>query len=175
MEIKNTTKFSREGYYTLNKALSSKIYVACIIFELVLAVFLGFIIVKDKDYVKAIIIGIMMIAYPFVLSLIMNIQLKRNYNLNKLVFESMIYEYVFTDESFLVHCSNGNNTNDSKLNYQEIYKVIDSEKYLFIFISSNQAFLVDKTCFENKDDINNVIQKTKENNIKYSFKKVKVK
>ena len=61
---------------------------------------------------------------------------------NKLVFESMIYEYVFTDESFLVHCSNGNNTNDSKLNYQAIYKVIDSEKYLFIFISSNQNFII---------------------------------
>ena len=154
MEIRNTTKFSKEGYYTLNKAISSKINVACIIFELVLATFLGFIIFKDKDYIKAVIVGIMMIGYPFVLYLMMNIQLKRNYNLNKMVFESMVYDYIFTDEALIIHCSNGNQINDSKLNYQSIYKVIDSKKYLFFFISSNQSYLVDKSGFNNQEEVN---------------------
>ena len=32
MNIRNTTRFSKEAYYALNKTLSSKIYIACIVF-----------------------------------------------------------------------------------------------------------------------------------------------
>lgn len=175
MEIKNTTKFSKEAYYTLNKAINSKIYIAIIIFEILLGGLACLFIFKNQDYVKGIIIGILMLIYPFVLMLIMNIQIKRNYELNKLVYQSMVYDYTFTEKELLVTTTNNNLSNNCKLLYSAIYKLVDSDKFLFIFISSNQAYLVDKACFKNKEEEYRVIQIIKENNVKYTFKNVKLK
>ena len=82
MNIRNTTRFSKEAYYALNKTLSSKIYIACIVFEIVLGVLAAFIMIKDKDLLKGGIIILMMLAYPFVLFAIMNGQIRKNYEIN---------------------------------------------------------------------------------------------
>lgn len=175
MEIKNTTKFSKEAYYTLNKTLNSKIYLACILFELVLLGLTAFFIFKNHDYTKAVAMGILMIAYPFILLITMKTKIDRNYKMNELVFKNMSYNYLFTDEEVHIQIENGTSTNETHLSYKSIYKVMHSDKYIFIFISSNQAFLVDKSCFENDNDNNIIIEKFKSEYIKCNYKKVNVK
>lgn len=175
MNIRNTTRFSKEAYYALNKTLSSKIYIACIVFEIVLGVLAAFIMIKDKDLLKGGIIILMMLAYPFVLFAIMNGQIRKNYEINKLTFQDMIYEYEFTDTNVNVHVTNKNTENHSSLTYQAIYKVTETANHLFIFISSNQAFIVSKDTFDNEECLKKVIDKIKKENIKYNYKKVNVK
>ena len=174
MNIKNTTKFSKEAYYTLNKTLSSKTLIVCILFELVLAAILALFIFKDQDYIKAAILGVLMIAYPFLLTLIMNSQIKKNYEINKLAYQNMIYNYVFEDKELLIQIVNKNESTNKKMSYQAIYKVIESDKFLFIFVSSTNAYLIEKSCFENDEDLNKVIEKIKIENIKYKYKKMKI-
>ena len=175
MNIRNTTRFSKEAYYALNKTLSSKIYIACIVFEIVLGVLAAFIMIKDKDLLKGGIIILMMLAYPFVLFAIMNGQIRKNYEINKLTFQDMIYEYEFTDTNVNVHVTNKNTENHSSLTYQAIYKVPETANHLYIFISSNQAFIVSKDTFDNEECLKEVIDKIKKENIKYNYKKVNVK
>ena len=170
MNIRNTTRFSKEAYYALNKTLSSKIYIACIVFEIVLGVLAAFIMIKDKDLLKGGIIILMMLAYPFVLFAIMNGQIRKNYEINKLTFQDMIYEYEYTDTKVNVHVTNKNTENHSSLTYQAIYKVTETANHLFIFISSNQAFIVSKDTIENEECLKEVIDKIKKEKIKYNYK-----
>ena len=87
----------------------------------------------------------------------------------------MIYEYEFTDTNVNVHVTNKNTENHSSLTYQAIYKVTETANHLFIFISSNQAFIVSKDTFDNEECLKEVIDKIKKENIKYNYKKVNVK
>lgn len=173
MEIKNTTKFSKEGYFTLNKTLTSKTFLACIGFEVALAALLVFIIIKDNDIVKPIFLGVLMLLYPFTLYLIMKFQMNRNYNLNKAAYEDMVYDYVFTDEQLNVRLTHQQKTSEGHITYRAMYKVIETEHFLFVFISSNQAYIVEKANFSSKEEFDRVISKIKEENVKYKYSKVK--
>lgn len=173
MNIKNTTKFSKEAYYSLNKTLTSKAYIACIIFEIVLAGLVAYLMIVEKDYLKGgIIIGLMAI-YPFLLMFIINWQIKRNYEMSKLSFQDMTYNYEFTDTQVNVHLINNDKESTGNLTYRAMYKAIETNDFLFLFISSNQAYIVSKDSFEKKEDIETVINKIKSENIKYTVKKSK--
>lgn len=174
MEIKNTTKFSKEGYFTLNKAMLRRSYFVCVLLEIALAALMVYIIIKDNnDIVKPIFLGILMITYPFILGFVLSGQMKRNYNMNKAVYENMIYDYEFTDEKLKVRLTQNNQCNEGYVTYKAMYKVIDTEKFLFVFISSNQAYIIEKSCFASNEDIDKVISKIKEENVKYKFLKIK--
>lgn len=175
MEIKNTTKFSKEGYFTLNKAMLRKSYFVCALLEFALAALMVYILVKDKnDIVKPIFLGILMITYPFILGFILSGQMKRNYNMNKAVYENMVYDYEFTDDKLKVRLTQNNQCNEGYVTYKAMYRVIDTEKFLFVFISSNQAYIIEKSSFVSKEDVDKVISKIKQENVKYKFLKIKV-
>lgn len=175
MEIKNTTKFSKEGYFTLNKAISKKLIYICIIFEIALAILMVSLIIKEKDFIKPLVLGILMIAYPFILTLMMKGQLKRNYNLNKNVYEKMIYDFLFVDNQINVRLTSDDQVNDGHIAYRAIYRAIETPKFLFIFISSNQAYIVEKNNFNSPEELEMVISKIKSENIKYKFMNINVK
>ena len=76
MEIKNTTKFSKEGYFTLNKAMLRRSYFVCVLLEIALAALMVYIIIKNNnDIVKPIFLGILMITYPFILGFVLSGQM----------------------------------------------------------------------------------------------------
>ena len=175
MEIKNTTTFSKEGYFSLNKSLQDKIIIPVVAIELVLLAFALFLLIGEHDYLKSGILGLLMIIYPFVLLFIMNLQVKRNYNINKVVYDTMTYDYLFTDEKLFVTLHQKEHESKGHITYRAMYKVIDTPKFLFIFISSNQAYLIQKDRFESIEEYEKVIERIKKDNVKYKFKKIKVK
>ena len=173
MNIKNTTKFSKEAYYALNKTLASKSYIACIFFELLLGGLVAYLMIVEKDYLKGgIILGLMAI-YPFFLTFIMNFQIKRNYEMSKISFQDMVYNYEFTDTQVNLHLINKDKESSGNLTYKSMYKVIETTDFIFLFLSSNQAYIVSKSTFEKKEELETVINKIKSENVKYIVKKSK--
>ena len=173
MDIKNTTHFSKEGFFTLNKVMRGKSYGVLIFFELVLGILLAIMIKNKMDLYFIILLGIFMVTYPIIFHLILNGQMKRHYKLNEKVYLSMIYTYQFTDDRFYIHVDNNGRQSDSKNSYQVIFRVIETEKFLFIFITTNQAWMVEKENFESPNDVQQIVEKIKNENIKYKYMKVK--
>lgn len=174
MEIKNTTYFNKEAYYTLNKSISGQIFIVGILFEIVLSGIACYFLFISKEYLKGIIIILLMISFPFVLNFFINNQIKKTYKSSEQVLKETKYDYIFTENNISITSANMNIQSQDNITYQAIYKVIETVSYLFIFISSNQAYVVSKDSFEN-DDLNIVINKIKEENVKYKYKKIKVK
>ena len=54
-------------------------------------------------------------------------------------------KYTFYDDSLVVESNNDVYSSNSKLDYNMIVKVIESNDYLFIYQSKNQVFIVDKS------------------------------
>lgn len=172
MKIMNSTRFSKEGFFSLHKCLTRKSYIPCIIFEVILLAVAIFIAIDQKDYLKPILIGVLMIAYPFILTLIMKSQISRSYLMNKQVYDQMIYEYEFNDDQFTINLIHNDKVNNGHVSYNAIYKLVETDKFLFIFIASNQAYIVDKSSFENEDDCKIIVETIKTFNIKHKYVKV---
>ena len=171
MNIKNTTKFTKEAYFALNKTLTSKSFIACIFFEVFLGGLVAYLMIAEHDYLKGGVILALMAIYPFFLTFIMKFQIKRNYEMNKLAFENMVYNYEFTDTQVNLRLINKDKESTGNLKYSSIYKVIETPDYLFVFVTSNQAYIVNKSSFETKEEMETVINKIKTENVKLVVKK----
>ena len=58
--------------------------------------------------------------------------------------ENMLNEYIFCDDAMKVTSINAAYSGNATVKYSMIPKVMETKKYLFIFQSKNQAFVIDK-------------------------------
>ena len=55
-----------------------------------------------------------------------------------------------------------------ELNYKELYKIVDLKKYIYLYISSNQAFICSKDKMDgNYNELSEILKSTLVKNIKY--------
>lgn len=78
--------------------------------------------------------------------------LKKQQETNKLLSEQTENVYTFNDENITVDSTkDGEYIGYSKLTYPQIYKVDETPKFLFIFLSATQAFIIAKSAFDSQE------------------------
>jgi len=124
----------------------------------ILAIVLNF-LKGNFDIVLLIIVFI--IIYPIILSISLNMQIRKMYNSNKRI--NMLEETItFYDDYF--ECKSIHNY--CKVLYNDIYKVCETKTNFYVFISDNQAFIIIKNNIDNVDSFVEFI-KSKTNYKKY--------
>ncbi|NCA66578.1 MAG: YcxB family protein [Clostridia bacterium] len=102
----------------------------------------------------ALFIGVPFIAIP---RLYFNIAIKQN-KTNKILSEQTYSEYNFDTTNFTIETTKDDELfSHSKYCYPLIYKVDETPSHLFIYVFSIQAFIIPKSAFDNKDDLEKVI------------------
>lgn len=56
--------------------------------------------------------------------------------------------FVFSDDSMYVHSDSDLHKTDSTMNFEVLFKVMETEERLFLFQTKSQAFVVDKSTLE---------------------------
>ena len=129
-------EFSRFQHFYLNKFKSSLIPKLVIIFLTVLAAVLN--ALKGNWYV-VILLGVFAIVYPLTLSLTINHQIKKMYH-NSVKIQILEETLTFYEDYFT---SKSKHT-DLKVNYKDLYRICETKNNVYIFISDNQAFIINK-------------------------------
>lgn len=147
MEIaKNTTKLNKKSLSYFQNQLLLKNSWPVILCALLILIF-AFGINDSGIYLRSIFLLIVsIIVYPAFL-----IGVKFSYlSQNKKAIDTNI-EYTFTDEKIIINGSVGQTKENIEMPYSNIQKVIDTKKYIFLFVNPQNAFLVDKNSFEKGD------------------------
>jgi len=180
-EYKNTSYWTKEGYYEMNNTKSKESILLVVICELLLAAFSGFFFYsyfvegKVKNLVFAIIILAVVVAYPFTLRLLYKHQLNKTYKLYDKQFNNAKYEFKFNKDFILIHFTAGDLNKEMSYSYKSIYRLIETNDYMFFFISSNESFTVEKKGFDNPTDADAVKEFVINNGVKYKDQRKKVK
>ncbi len=83
--------------------------------------------------------GIMLIILPLALYLITNFRIKKEYNTNKIL-QNTVTTFRFTEDKLETSSDRGN----AFIKYDEIYKILETNTNFYLFISKNQALNVIK-------------------------------
>ena len=147
MEIaKNTTQLNKKTLsYFQNKVILKNSWPVILCALLILVVSFG---INDSGiYLRSLFLLILsIITYP-----VFFIWAKSSYHSqNKKAINTNI-EYTFTDEKIIINGTVGQTKENLEMPYTNIQKVVDSKKYIFLFINSQSAFIVDKNGFEKSD------------------------
>lgn len=129
-------EFSRFQHFYLNKFKSSLIPKLVIIFLTVLAAVLN--ALKGNWYV-VVLLGVFAIVYPLALSLTINHQIKKMYH-NSIKIQILEESLTFYKDYFT---SKSKHT-DLKVNYKDLYRICETKANVYLFISDNQAFIINK-------------------------------
>lgn len=71
-------------------------------------------------------------------------------------FKPVSLDYIFMDDKILVECSNGISHEQTSLRYNQISKIGQTKKYIFMYIDKASALLIDKNGFS-LGDANRVV------------------
>ncbi len=124
------------------KALIST-YIFCLLFALA-----DIYVIGSDDSVLANYIILILLVFVFVFEtvnyfLVPRIQYK---SLSKM--KDLGNDYVFRDEDFTAETASEEYSGDSVIRYSFLYKVMETEKYFFLFQNKRQIFAVDKSTLE---------------------------
>lgn len=146
-------EFERFQKFYLNKFKSNLAPKLIMAFLAILAIVLNY-LKGNYDIVSWVIIFI--IVYPIILSITLNMQIKKMYSSNKRI--NMLEEVITFYDEFLESKSEHNYC---KVQYNDIYKVCETKNNFYIFISDNQAFILIKDKIDDLDKFKEfIISKT---------------
>ncbi|MDD6302121.1 MAG: YcxB family protein [Bacillales bacterium] len=174
MDIHNLTRFTKEGYYSMNREIGKKAISLLLIMEVL---FIGAIIylwISDGfDLLIKIFITVLGVTYPFISILINKLLVARQYRLNKMVYDGMSYEFNFHDDEFKVVVRNNQIDGESVIKYKTLHHVIENQNFIFIFINARTSYIVDKKQFDNSSDIDLLKKQLLANSVSYKVSKSK--
>lgn len=99
---------------------------------------------------------LLLFAFPFTLGLISYISINKNIKNFKL--HNIINNYEFNEDHFIVKSFKGNDQiGMSKINYNEVFKLKETETFIFIFANRVSAYPIIKTTLS-KEDLNKIKQ-----------------
>lgn len=162
--IKNHSTFTKEGYMRMNKVNAQSSIALTIIAWIGLVVINVFLYLK-QSWTFAIIVSVLAVAYPFILKLLSTSQTNRTFKMYESAMGNATYDYEFKDGQIDFTFKSKNQTTPGNIKYTSIYHVICDNDYLFLFISSNQIYIIEKKGFE-EGDIEKVINLLKSKGIK---------
>lgn len=107
--------------------------------------FLGFLVCYILDGLDSTLITLLIVEIiaAFLLFFTWFIMPRISFNLNKLA-KNNKNEYVFKDETFIAACKAKDISGSTEISYKKLNSIYETEDFLYIYISMNQAFIVEK-------------------------------
>ena len=145
--MKNSTKLSKVELDALNKYAVWGLFWKIEIAVIVIGIGMGLLLYLNNIDFGIDIISfavIFAILYPIIMAILVN---STNKNQNAFVSSETINHYEFTEDYFIENTEkDGEHISMTKLTYDKFLKGIDYGKYIFLFISKAQAYIIDKDC-----------------------------
>ena len=166
--MENKTNFTKEGFSQMNKEVAKKSYYLVFICEAILLAIDVWLYIS-KSWAFAIIASVLIVIYPFILKFSASSHISKNFLMYENAYKNAGYDYAFYETRMTLHFTYGddpNNFQDGEVPYTSIYYVIENNDFLFIFISANQAYIVDKKGFEEEGDVPRLLDLLKSKEIK---------
>ena len=143
-------EFKRFQKFYLNKFKSSLVPKMIIALLAFIALYIN--IIRGNTNIVILVIAFLII-YPILFTFFIDLQIKKMYRSNKKInmLEEVItfYDDNFTSKSIHNYCT---------VNYEDIYKVCETKNNFYIFISSNQAFILAKDSLKDVDKFRDFIK-----------------
>ncbi len=137
---KTKTKFTYEEFKRYeDECFKKKNLIITFISALILIIIGIFLTVSYKDYIF--IIGVSIGVLVGVIGTIIRINntIKKLWESNKIIQNAEV-EYTFYDD----HFEQKSNVSNSKIKYDMIYKIVETKTNFYIFISTNQGYIINK-------------------------------
>ena len=126
----------------------------CVVLVLLLMIEMMFFDVDIQLVVLLVVAAILVVVNCFMYCISPKIQFKALHNL-----QNMENEYTFYSDSIKVISKNKDYNGEAEIKYSVVPKVMETSKYVFIYQSKNQVFIVDKSTITNGtiNDIRNIL------------------
>ena len=173
MEIKARSNFSYEAYKALFNASAKAVKIV----YGVLAIIIGIYIVlyslslifnenQDKRIIPILIFYIIIECAIIALRIYLP---KIKYKMNNVSMQTS-GTFIFKDSSVETVINSDTVSSQGELQYSELFKVCETDKFIFLFLNKMQAYIVDKATIENgtEDELRAVLQKSLGNKYKRS-------
>lgn len=130
---KTTTNYNYNEYkrYTWSLLMKRSRIIWFVLLELWLVV--GGWMIKNNYFI------IFAVIYPILLFILQNRQIRKVYNSNK-VTQNINVNFEFYDTYFTETTENG----ETKLEYNKLYKIIETKTNFYLMIAKNQGFILNK-------------------------------
>lgn len=124
----------------------------------------------NTDSYLRIICGIIGIIWVVEISILPTLWSKKAYKTSKIMADAKLMVNFYNEKMQLLSLKNDEKVGESIITYDDIYKVLETNNYIYLYISSNQAYLCKKENFEG--DYSIIVQKLKDKlQKKYKIKK----
>lgn len=132
-------KYTFDEYKRFSKAVMKKnmkkVYTSLII----LLVCAGLLSIVSPDSYLSIFLLIFIVIYPVMLRLGQNRAIKKTYNSNEL-FKDITQDLEFYENYFIAKTEKS----EAKVEYKELYEVIENKTNFYLMIANNQGYLISK-------------------------------
>lgn len=163
---KATCKFTLDAYMSLNQETSRNMFYFVIVLELII-IALGVLFFINKQYIYGGVVAGLAVLYPFFVYWLNVVQLKKTYKISKDMYENSTYNFEFKEATFLTNVKFPKGDPVVRdYEYAKLFKVVENKKYFFLYISRNQAFVVNKENIS-EEDLNTI--RTDITNAKVTF------
>ena len=167
MKFSATTVYDEErvlrfnSFVVLKKRVFWSVMIAC---NILVAISVALCLVlepQDRTVLGyAALVGFIDVAVAFCFFILPRFTLKKSFALNANV------AFIFEEDVFKVFATMKNGTDSAEMNYSAIVKIMESKQDIYIFVSNNQSYILDKSGF-NVGCAEEFLQFLKEKNIPY--------
>lgn len=137
---KSNTKYTFEEYKKFNYAITTvinKMHVKTVIVVLMF-VLLAYMYMKQSMYATTIMLLCAAI-FPFLFYITINNNIMKTYNSNKAM-KDLDVEFEFYKDYCLYRCKLG----ETKLEYKDLYKIIETKTNFYLMLAKNQGIIIKK-------------------------------
>ncbi len=144
-------KFTQDAYMSLNRETSKNMLYLVIILEVaIIAVSVLFFV--TGQYLYGGVVAALAILYPFLVYYLNVVQLKKSYKMSKDVYETTNYHFEFKEKTILINVKfKKGDPMVRDYDYDKLFKIVENNKYFFLYIARNQAFVVNKETITEND------------------------
>ncbi len=144
-------KFTQDAYMSLNRETSKNMLYLVIILEVaIIAVSVLFFV--TGQYLYGGVVAALAVLYPFLVYYLNVVQLKKSYKMSKDVYETTNYHFEFKEKTILINVKfKKGDPMVRDYDYDKLFKIVENNKYFFLYIARNQAFVVNKETITEND------------------------
>ncbi|MGN1295939.1 MAG: YcxB family protein [Bacilli bacterium] len=170
--MKNISPFTKAGYLKMHKVTSGKIVWQTIVLD-VIALLIGIIFIIQQQYVLAIVTFLVIVGFSIAIPLNRHFKIKKLVEAGNDLYDNVIYEFEFGEEEYKCHYKYIEEELDASGKYSDLYKIIDTPEYIYLFVNVGVAYIVNKNGFEEKEDAKKLTNILRLKNPHYFYKGLK--
>ena len=180
-KVVNKTVFSKDGFVSMNKAMVTRNLMSSALLQAVILI--GIILsLVAKNWTMLAIFGAMFVIFPILLFVMYQNGIKKVIRSGEDYFDKIYYEFTFKKDVIEFEYGRvdekeneelkkkGNNT--MSFSYETIFKVIETNDYMFLLVAKAQGYTLEKQQFASEEEIEQVRTWLTTKGVRY-IKKVK--